>query len=416
MNTYKTTLLVAALALQSSVITAEDFLGGGDFDFDSSEIETQAPHWTDGFKTTLAHNHTQVPGDINREQSSLQIEFERNLAEGWYLQLDSRYRYFWHEDDFAENRGDAYHNIKWQRASIQYSQGACTATLGRQGLIWGSVEGTFVTDIVTPFDYTEQLLTDYGTVRLHQDMLVGECFSGKAQLQAFYTPEAKNDIYQHHPLQITLAPGAPPLTLDADPDEEFGLRFKWHGSGFDLSLMAARLFDNTPTPVFLGPTSGFEAQLAQFNMLGAASSVAVGRLLIKAEAAYRSQQITPISGDKDSRADVALGFEFTTRTNHMLNGGIWAARFQDQQAKQQDFEVLTVGWRKTYLNDDLTMSLLGNRSSEPKFSMVTVLADYQWNDYLSTSFALTLADLNSTTPIPIAPAEESATLSIKYEF
>lgn len=430
----KTSLLAMAISLSGNAI-AEDFLGGGDFDFDSSEIETHEPHWSDGFKTTLAHNHTQIPGAIHREQSSLRIEFEQNLAEGWYLQLDSRYRYFWGEDDFAEARrdGEAYDEVKWQRASIQYSQSACTATVGRQSLIWGSVEGTFVTDIVTPFDYTEQLLTDYGTVRLAQDMLVGECFAGRAQLQVFYTPEAETDLYQHHPLRVVLHPDVPPATLEAEADEEWGMRFKWQGTGYDLSLMAARLYDNTPsliitsseesTPpggignIVLPPEFSAEAQLAQFNLIGLASSVAMGRLLIKSELAYRNRQITPSTGDFGARYDAAVGLEFTTFNNHMLNAGIWLARFEDENAKAQEFEVVTVGWRKTYLNDDLAMSLLGNHSSEPEFSMLTVLAEYQWNDYLSTDLALSIADLDKlNTPLPIAPAEESVTLGIKYEF
>lgn len=430
----KTSLLAMAISLSGNAI-AEDFLGGGDFDFDSSEIETREPHWTDGFKTTLAHNHTQIPGAIHREQSSLRIEFEQNLAEGWYLQLDSRYRYFWGEDDFAEARrdGEAYDEVKWQRASIQYSQSACTATVGRQSLIWGSVEGTFVTDIVTPFDYTEQLLTDYGTVRLAQDMLVGECFAGRGQLQVFYTPEAETDLYQHHPLRVVLHPDVPPATLEAEADEEWGMRFKWQGTGYDLSLMAARLYDNSPSliittseepappggigNIILPPEFSAEAKLAQFNLIGLASSVAMGRLLVKSELAYRNRQITPATGEFGARYDAAVGLEFTTFNNHMLNAGIWLARFEDENAEAQEFEVVTVGWRKTYLNDDLAMSLLGNHSSEPEFSMLTVLAEYQWNDYLSTDLAFSIADLDKlNTPLPIAPAEESVTVGIKYEF
>ena len=211
------------------------------------------------------------------------------------------------------------------------------------------------------------------------------------------------------------------------------MRFKWQGTGYDLSLMAARLYDNTPsliitsseesTPpggignIVLPPEFSAEAQLAQFNLIGLASSVAMGRLLIKSELAYRNRQITPSTGDFGARYDAAVGLEFTTFNNHMLNAGIWLARFEDENAKAQEFEVVTVGWRKTYLNDDLAMSLLGNHSSEPEFSMLTVLAEYQWNDYLSTDLALSIADLDKlNTPLPIAPAEESVTLGIKYEF
>ena len=425
-------------------LCAQDLLGGDDFAFDSSAIEVSEPHWTDGFKTALEHSHTQIPGDPNRSQSSVQLVYEGNLADGWYVKLDTRYRYFWSDDDLAENRGGAYGKNKWQRAWLQYSRGSCTATAGRQTLIWGTVEGTFVTDIVTPFDYTEQLLTDYGNVRLAQDMLVGECFFSGGQLQAFFTPEARTDIFQHHRLTFEIAPGFPPADLSIEPEEEWGLRYKWHGSKVDISLMYARLYDNTPTPVYFGPSMasagsqnaalttilgpvvtaitptpdfGIRPELAEFDLAGFAASMAVGRLLLKAEVAHRDHQLIPVSGESTERFDAALGFEYTTSGNHLFNAGVWGTHFNNEAAAEQNIQVLTFGWRKTYLNDDLVMSLLGNWASSPRFAGVTVLAEYQWNDFWNTALALSFADLgDADIPIPIIPAEEAATLSIKYEF
>lgn len=422
---------------------ADDFLGGDDFAFDSSALEVNESSWTDGFKTALEHSHTQIPGDASREQSSVRVVYEGNVAEGVYLKVDNRYRYFWHNDDLAENRGDAYGHNKLQRAWLQYSRGACSSTLGRQTLIWGTVEGTFVTDIVTPFDYTEQLLTDYGSVRLAQDMLVGECFSSQSQLQVFYTPEARTDIYQHHPLIVDIAPGFPRARLDIDPEEEWGLRYKWLGDGYDLSLMYARLYDNNPTPMLrgnsdagpspadiiggaLGQITGdnaipegyrVEPALAQFNLVGAASAIAIGRLLLKVEAAYRSEQLIAFSDDTTERYDAAVGFEYTTTSNHIINAGIWGTHLSNDAIAVNDTQVLSLGWRKTFLNDNLVMSLLGNWSSNPRFASATILADYRWNDYWSTAFAISAADLGELGENnPIVAAEESATMSIKYEF
>ena len=435
--------LTANLLFSALPAGAQDFLGGDDFAFDSSAIEVNEAHWTDGFKTALEHSHTQIPGDPNRSQSSVQLVYEGNLAEGWYLKLDTRYRYFWDDDDLAENRGGAYGKNKWQRAWLQYSKGACTATAGRQTLIWGTVEGTFVTDIVTPFDYTEQLLTDYGNVRLPQDMLVGECFFSGGQLQAFFTPEARTDIFQHHRLIFEIAPGFPPTDLSVDPEEEWGLRYKWHGSKVDIALMYARLYDNTPTPVYFGPSPnqsgannvlaslvgpallaiagtpnfGIRPELAEFDLTGIATSTAIGRLLIKAEVAHRDHQLLAISGESTERLDAALGFEYTTSGNHLFNAGVWGTHFSNDAAPEQNIQVVTFGWRKTYLNDDLVMSLLGNWASNPRFAGVTVLAEYQWDDFWKTALALSFADLSEVDiPIPIIPAEESATVSIKYEF
>lgn len=442
MNIRKISIALST-ALAVSPLSAEDLLGGNDFSFDSTAIEVKQAHWTDGFKTTLEHSHTQIPGDINREQSSLRLEYEGNLAEGWYLKLDSRYRHFWSEDDFAQNRESAKGNNsyginKWHSAWVQYSRGACTATLGRQTLIWGTVEGTFVTDIISPFDYTEQLLTDYATVRLPQDALIAECFVGDSQIQAFYTPQARTDVFQHHHWLLEIAPGLPPVDMDSvEPEEEAGLRYQWQGSGYDISLMYARLYDNTATPVFYGPPlsgSGslvtlpaaaiggnpdfeFRPELARFDMFGMASSYAVGRLLLKAELAHRDRQLLPITGEHTERLDAAVGFEFTTASNHLFNAGLWATHFSNDQADSENIQVLTVGWRKTYLNDNLVASLLGNWSSSPRFYGLTLLGEYQWNDYWSSALALSFADLSKLdTPLPILPAEEAVTLSVKYEF
>ncbi len=427
---------------------AMDLLATDDFSFDSSAMEVSERSWTDGFKTSLAHSHTQIPAQPSREQSSLRIEYEGNIAGGWYLKLDTRYRYFWEKDDLAERRGGAYGHNKWQRAWVQYSRSSCTATAGRQTLIWGTVEGTFVTDIVTPFDYTEQLLTDYGNVRLAQDMLVGECFFSGSQLQAFYTPEARTDIFQHHRLKLELAPGFPPVDLSVDAEEEWGLRYKWLGKGYDVSVMLARLYDNVLTPLIrldsassialagLTPAIGLnqvlvastgssaftpkfsiEPELAQFDLAGIASSLAVGRLLLKFETAYRSEQLIAFSDEVSERFDAALGFEYTTSTNHLLNAGIWGTHFKNDTVESQDTQVFTLGWRKTFLNDNLIMSLLGNWASSPRFSSATILADYRWSDYWSSSLALSIADLGELgANNPIAPAEESATVSIQYEF
>ncbi|WP_372810325.1 hypothetical protein [Litorivivens sp.] len=438
-----TPVLLTLLLMGTPSANAEDFLGSDDFAFDSSAIEVSEPHWTDGFKTALEHAHTQIPGDPNRSQSSVQLIYEGNLAEGWYLKLDTRYRYFWEDDDLAERRGGAYGKNKWQRAWLQYSKGSCTATAGRQTLIWGAVEGTFVTDIVTPFDYTEQLLTDYGNVRLPQDMLVAECFLPAGQLQAFYTPEARTDVYQHHRLVFDVAPGFPPVDLSVEPDEEWGLRYKLHGSRVDWSFMYARLYDNTPTPVYFGPDFsgnnsanpitallipafvaingmpdfGIRPELARFDLVGMATSIALGRLLLKAEVAHRDNQLLPISGATSERIDAAVGFEYTTSGNHLFNAGVWGMHLSNDAAEDDDIQVVSVGWRKTYLNDDLVMSLLGNWASSPRFGMVTVLAEYRWNDFWKTSLALSVADLSELdTPLPIIPAEESATVSITYEF
>lgn len=414
---FKTLPLLLCVAMSTAVQAddTDDLLSSGELTFDSGDIEDQSPGLLDGFKTTLDHRHERVPADISREQSSVRIEYENAPAEGWFIRLDTRYRYFWRNDDLAEQRGERYGRNKWQRAWIQYSRGSCAYKVGRQRLIWGEVEGTFVNDVITPFDYTEQLLTDYGNVRLAQDMLVADCFMDNSQLQLFVTPEAKTTIFQHERLLLEVVPGQLSIDMTVDADEEWGMRYKWLGEGFDISLMYAKLYGNDPQVIL---NRGFVgAEIAHFDMYGAGASMAMGRLLLKAEIAYKDSQPVAFSTMLANRLDVAVGFEYTTRDNHFFNAGVWATHFDNRYSDPQDIQVLTVGWQKTYFNDDLAMSLLGNWASSPRFGSVTVLGEYQWTDYWNVSLALGVADVDDDIPFSsVLPRKKSATLGVKYEF
>ncbi|MEX1665269.1 DUF1302 family protein [Zhongshania arctica] len=408
---------LAILLLPHSVSAQTgDLLGGDDFLFNSSEIDSVESHWSDGLKTTLEHSHTETTEATREQRSHLRLEFETGFAGGWFIRLDTRYRYFWSEDRLAENRGN-YGKNEWQNAWLQYSHNSCAAKVGRQTLIWGTVEGTFVTDIITPFDYTEQLLTDFGNVREPQDMLVGDCFFGADQVQVFFTPEAKTDVLQHEPLALSLAPGAPPISLDVDAGQEWGLRYKWSREGYDISAMYARLFSNTPTLVMAQGAQLPTAELSEFDMYGLGVSIARGRLLIKGEAAFKTEQLVSLSNETTDQIDVALGFEYTTQDNHAVSAGLWS-RYQDNDVvEHQQIGGATLSWRKPYLNDNLIMSLLGNWASEPRFLSLTIFAEYQWDDYWSSSLALGTASLSKAAQtIPFLTTDDYVTAGIKYEF
>lgn len=408
-------ILLGLVAWQVAAGEDEDLLDDGGLVFDGDTIDSPPTGILDGLKTTLDHRHERVPGDISREQTSLRFEYENAFSEGWFMRLDTRYRYFWRQDELARQRGERYGRTKWQRAWVQYSRGSCAYKAGRQTLIWSDVEGTFVNDVITPFDYTEQLLTDYGNVRLAQDMVVTDCFVGNHKLQWFITPQAETSVYQHERLIVTLQPGTPPIDMGVDADEEWGFRYQWRGEGYDVSLMYARLYPNDPQLVLREGRP--VARITPFDMLGVGASLAIGRVLLKAEAAWKNDQTIALTDDESNRVDVALGIEYTTTGNHFFNAGLQVTHFDSAQVDPRDVQLMTVGWRKSWLNDVVTMSLLGNCASSPRFASVTVLAEYQWTDYWNVSLALGLADVDEQTLFTsVLPYEKSATLGVKYEF
>lgn len=394
-------LLLSASSL--SGYAAEDLLLEDDYSFEDNSAEQSQNTWHDGFKYTLEHSHELTDKGTSLQRSMARLQYEYAIADGWYAQLDGKLTHFWSNDRQAEQRNKAYTHFKGQQAWLQYSQDSCSHKLGKQQLIWGEVEGTFAVDIVTPFDYTEQLLTDFSEIRLSQTMLQSECYFNKIQTQLFYIPKARTDRFSHQRDNVTFSTSA-----------EWGGRIKYSWPGSDISLMYARLYNNTPVPVLL---SNIPVETtSSFDLFGLSSSIARGRLLMKFDVGYKQQQLVPLSIETTDRLDVATGFEYTTSNNHNFNAGVWLIRELDNTSFE-DVTNLTIGWSKTYLNDNLSMSLLGFASDEPKTASMTVQAQYKWNDFWTLSSAIGFADTNEElTNSPLEQAKQSLTLSIKYEF
>lgn len=412
---YTISLLLLTQGLNSNA--DDNLLLEDDYSFENETTQQQQNNWHDGFKYTLEHNHTQTEEGALLQRSSARLEYEYALAEGWYTHLDGKLSHFWSNDRQAQQRNKAYTNFKAQQAWLQYSKGICSHKLGKQQLIWGEVEGTFAVDIVTPFDYTEQLLTDFSNIRLSQNMLQSECYFDRIQTQLFYLPKARTDRFSHEPSGVAFSTGA-----------EWGGRIKYNWAGGDISLMYARLYNNTPIAILRNNPSQLnvlqpstpQLEVDNFNFIGLSSSIARGRLLMKFDAAYKQQQLVSLSTDTTDRLDFATGFEYTTSNNHNINAGIWLVRELDNTSFDET-TTFTMGWSKTYLNDDLSMSLLAYTSDEPKLSSLTIQAQYKWNDFWTIGSAIGIADTNNSlnnalSESPLVQPEQSFTLSIKYQF
>ena len=420
-------LLAIAFSVSSTQVLAQvDLLQEDEFALDSvAGLNTDAPvsHWSDGFVTSLEHSQTHIEEGRQYQRSGARLQYDYAVAKGWYVSLDYQYRYYWPDDDQvrvnaltnASADDDGYTRGNWQQAWVQYSQGACAYKLGKQTLIWGNVEGTFAVDVVTPFDYTEQLLTDYSSLRLAQTMAVADCFMPAFQAQVFYVPEARQDIFSH---------GA--QTFPAQQDEEYGGLVKFNWEGGDVSLMAARLMPNQPTLTF---NAFFQPQWQSpmFEFYGVSSSIAVSRLLLKMDLGFKLDQVVEYTNERHDVMEFAAGFEYTTASNHNINAGFWVIKDLEEGDSQSNLAssnesrsqspLYTFGWSKSYWNDDLSMSLLGNITTDPELYAVTLLAQYQYNDYWQYSAALGVSELvgEVAQSFPVPP-DESLTLQVKFQF
>jgi len=379
---------------------AEDLLLETDeleFDIPPGKIERG---WWQGMSASLQHDVTQASSKENINRSKLQLEYESSFSDGFYLLAKGSYRYFNQQDFLAKTHGEAYGKSRLRQFWLQYSTQHCAYTLGRQILVWGEVDGSFVVDVLTPFDLTEQLFTDYGDLREGEDMLMMDCFYGQHQSQLFYTPSANVHTFSHEQPHV-------------ETGQEWGGRFKYSLINLDVSLMLAHLYWNTP----ILNSIEFELQTQPYRLAALGVSKAVGRLLLKLDVAYKTNQIALINLQRSDTRSMAMGVEYTTRGNQNFNLGFWQ---QEAVGKVSALDVplqLTLGWSRNLLHDDLSLSLLANVSQQPQYENITWLATYKLNDICTFSSALSLANVskeNAALAVPLANEAVSFTVKVEY--
>jgi len=391
---------------------AEDLLAEDDFSFEPLAQETTTRHWRDALRFTLQHSLSQ--GDrLQLARSEARMAFEQAPWQNAYVKLDQRAYYFAHKDRQARQQGTDYGHYQLKELWLQQTQDACFVKLGRQNIIWGSVEGTFSVDLISPFDFTEPLFTEFSSIRRSQDLLLSTCFWGAHQIQAFVIPRARLDQVQHRQTGEW-------KTLESSLNEEWGLRYLHQREGFDVHLMAARLHANTPVLV-LEPISAPIPALApnlkapRFNLFGVTAVKAIDRLLLEIDLAYKTDQLEAFSGRSEDQWELSTGFEYTTASNHAFNAGVWwyQAQAQSLNTRFKRARAWTAGWNNSYWNDDLTLRFLGTYLSKPRQHTGTFQAEYQWDDYYTYAAALAYSDYDE----PVTGVEEGwqITAQIKWE-
>ena len=347
------------------------------------EVTNPSPWWHT-VKTTLQHDITKARGNDGIERSKIQFDYEDSLHSDLYFKMQTNYRYFSDRDEQAIDKGESYGRSKVQQFWLQYSQDQCAYTLGRQTLAWGEVDGTFAVDVLTPFDFTEQLFTDYNDLRVAQDMLLIDCYLTQKQVQFFYIPTPKTNVISH---------SASNISVNASGWEEFGMRLKLTYPGVDLSIMLAQLYWNMPGYIPSVNNDDFQFEPQKFDFAGLSASFARGRLLYKGDLAYKSNQVDVLSSEKSSTAELALGIEYTTLNNQKLNSGYW--QIESLGSVENDHPgVFTLGWSQQYFHDELAMSLLGNIYQQPDYQNITFLGVYKITDIYTFSGAVSVANIN----------------------
>ncbi len=357
------------------------------------EAPEAAPRYS---RVSLSHFLTQSD-QLVRSRSLARFEYERPVSEGHYVRVDGKVRRFHPSDELADVKGGAYQEAEIEALWWQVSARQCFVKAGRQGVYWGGVDNSFALDQLTPFDYTEALLTSFTGLRQAEDLLQVQCYEGAHQVQLIINPRPGLSVLNHDRDRARDA-------LEAGLHEEWGVRWQWSTEGREVAFMWARLEDNLPTPVGAGGIQPYRLEVARFDVWGMSLSQSVGALLVLLDAAYHRDQLQAFTNHRRHEWEVALGMEYTSTANHRYNAGVWRFRAPalSPAGSSRATALFNLGWSKSVWRDDLELSVLGLWGGEPRIGSLTGLADYQWSDHWSTQVSLSYANAAEGSDIALA--------------
>ncbi|MDQ7014939.1 MAG: ligand-binding protein SH3, partial [Gammaproteobacteria bacterium] len=277
-----------------------------------------------------------------------------------------------------------------------YLQGSLSENLdlkiGRQVVVWGKSDSIRVTDLINPIDNREPGMVDIEDLRLPLAMAKLDYYFGDWSLSAMLIPEIrfnKNPSFgsDFYPLP-RLAP-AEQLPDSSLANSETALALNGIFNGWDLSLYAADVYDDTP---YLNVVNGQPIQQHQrIKMLGSAFNIASGSWLFKAEIAYLDELLySSLPTQPQSRVDTLLGLDYAGFSDTQLSLELLNRHTPDYQLALQNSGVLQDNWQTAvrYVGDFLhqqlrltaLVSLFGAEGNDGGFSRFS--AQYELKDAL----------------------------------
>ena len=346
---------------------------------------------------------------LSSMQSRLDLEADVRLGPAWKARIEG---HFWrdpaaHRANDGAERPSEFSDAYGREAEVDefFLQGPISENFdlafGRQILAWGRSDLIRVTDALNPIDNRLPGLTDIKDHRLPVTALRLDRYADPWSVSLIAVPERRFDKLPVPGSDFFTGPGSPPPRTS--PDGKFGapeLAFALNGTfpGWDVSLYAARMFDDRPH-LAAAPSGESQLRHGRITMAGAAGNLVRGSWLIKAEAALFAGLRFSNSGTRTfSRLSTLAGVEYSgfadtaialeARNHHISDFDDGLASMPDDRRRNEPATALRI--QRTFLNDTLDVTFLALTFGETgELGAVRRLQfDYAWTDAIQLSTGL----------------------------
>ncbi len=317
-----------------------------------------------------------------------------------------------------------------------YVQGRLTdhldTKIGRQVVVWGTLDNLRITDVLNPLDLRLPGLTDIDDLRLPVTMVKFDYYFGNWALSAMAIPEVRfsklpvlgSDFY---PSSVSRPPEDKPD--NGFQDVPYAAALTGVFSGWDIGFYGASIYADQAYAELVSPAppGQFVRKHARINMLGTAANLAAGNWLLKAEAAWiRGLRYTNTPGTEYTRLDLGGGVEYSgfseaTVSLEAANRQIFDYHLRIEQPPDETREN-AFQWAlritKDFLNDTLTLTVLastfGITADDGAFERLD--AEYDLTDAVSVRGGVVFYQAGDKGVFQDVAANDRLFVVLKYNF
>jgi len=291
-----------------------------------------------------------------------------------------------------------------------------------------------ITDLLSPWDYSEFAFTAPEEARLGQLLFNSEWHFKHTRWQILYSPWPLSNRYPDGDDGSNLIRqlfGNQTVTINDDKpkpfkDHELLLLWKKSFAGSDLTFVYANLLNNDPLFNLVSAENTeikqFETEYFRFNLFAASMNYSSGNILWKIESAYKQGIKYQTPSILESNAwDLAIGADYDANgawnlslellNQHILSGK--KKRFNLNKNSTQ----LVVRWNKNWLNETLNAVVFISYQLQYKDTITSLSFDYSLDDNWKIAFVATVFEsTDQQSPAQLIKDWDQATLRISFAY
>lgn len=329
------------------------------------------------------------------------LNVEKLVFNDYFFKMDAKILTRLRGDDSLSNQSSVEIDTRLRELFIQRSQSDWTLTSGFQILTLGEMDAVQISDVLSPWDYSEFAFTAPEDARLGQFMINAQGYRNNSRWQFIYSPWPLSNRYpggNADTLMQRLLGSTEVMVNDNQPKplQAHELLTQWQTTieSSDLTLLYGNLLSNDP--VFHRTSDEnddiirFETEYYRFHLFSLSGNYSLGNVLWKFETAYKKgiQYQSDTVLEKDLW-ELAVGFDYDAN-------GAWALAFEvlnqhilgdtgDMATIQQNSTQIVTRWNKQWRHETLSTVVFFNYQLQYQDMVTSLALDYAVNDNTKAS-------------------------------